>query len=1089
MKPRRAGAVAGQPFFGILGPLTAGVDGGQLLDIGSRKQRELLAVLLLHLNALVPAGRIADAIWHGEPPASADVTLRTHVSHLRSRLASVGAQDVLVTRSAGYGLFVDPDHVDAARFEHLLGAGREALERGETERAQTLLTDALELWRGPVLDDLAEAEFVKTEAARLEELRLVALEQRIDAALALGRHHAVVADLERLVVANPYREQLHCRLMLALYRSGRQADALRVSASVRARLIDELGVDPGPALRDLETAILRHDQSLLLPAPAPRPVTAPPAATTKYRPPASPRRLVERARLTDTLRGGGGRRLTVIRGPAGFGKTTLAAQWREMLVADGVTVAWLTTDDDDNDVVWFLTHLIDAVRTVKPDVGAELRATLEEHGAAATRFVLATLINDIDRGANRFCVIIDDWHRITDAPTIEAMAYLIDNCPSHLQLVVATRTGDGLPLSRVRVCDQLVEIDSAALRFDNHEARTFLVDVHGLALDDSDVAALERTTDGWAAGLQLASLSLRDCDDPAELISRMSGRHHAIAQYLAENVLDSLDPETLDFLLATSVTERICGGLASALAGVEHGQALLEQVENRDLFLRRLDDEREWFRYHHLFADFLRRRLMRDHPDRIAGLHAAASRWFAEHNMLHEAINHAMAAGDEDRAIELLELHGIDLFQHAQLSTLRALVSKLPSRIVTLSPRIQLAMACGHMLLQQRAAAHAALDAFESAAAKRAQSAAERHGMRLEANVFRAMVETWTDHLAGVDEMLEECLARPDAVPPVLVGMAANVATFLDLCRFDFKAARVRQEWAYPYHDSPFNLICGHSLAGRAAHEELDVVEAERRCREALSVAQQFGASQSHAAALAQALLAELLYERGDLDGAERLLDECTVLGSQGGEAATIIARHVIGARIKSLRGDRRGAAACLDDGARIAATIRLPRLRAHVENERVRLNLAGEDWRSGAWRAEPLPDGGLGEITAQMRDEAEIRAQLTGQPGRACDRAQAWVERVAEQRRPRALLQANRLLVAALTAAGRTDEAKHLLTVITAQCAERGMVRYLLDGGDSVIALLTALRDDMRSGRWQPAWAPVPSAFLDAVVAATQGT
>ena len=167
----------------------------------------------------------------------------------------------------------------------------------------------------------------------------------------------------------------------------------------------------------------------------------------------------------------------------------------------------------------------------------------------------------------------------------------------------------------------------------------------------------------------------------------MSGRHHAIGEYLAENVLDMLEPAMLDFLMATSLTERISGDLASALAGVDHGQALLEQAEERDLFLRRLDEEREWFRYHHLFAEFLQRRLARDQPERITQLHATASRWFAEHHLLREAVDHAMAAGDEERVRALAELHGVDLLEHSQMSTLLALVPKLPPHIVALSPQ------------------------------------------------------------------------------------------------------------------------------------------------------------------------------------------------------------------------------------------------------------------------------------------------------------------------------------------------------------------------------------------------------------------
>src|SRR6185437_357607 len=280
---------------------------------------ELLAFLLINLNRCVTATRIADALWCGAPPAGADVTLRTHVSHLRRWLARMGARDALVTRQAGYGLFVEPDQVDAAQFERLLERGQEALGLGDAEHAARVLSEALSLWRGSVLDDLGPPEFASTEAARLEELRLVALDHRIDADLALGQHYAVIAELERLVAAHPFRERLHCQLMLALYRSGRQADALAVATSVRRHLAEELGVDPSPALRDLETAILRHDPALQLAEnevdDIARP-TVPLSALTKYHPPSPAHSLVTRARLSERLRASGRRRLILIHGPA-----------------------------------------------------------------------------------------------------------------------------------------------------------------------------------------------------------------------------------------------------------------------------------------------------------------------------------------------------------------------------------------------------------------------------------------------------------------------------------------------------------------------------------------------------------------------------------------------------------------------------------------------------------------------------------------------------------------------------------------------------------------------------------------------------
>ena len=247
-----------------------------------------------------------------------------------------------------------------------------------------------------------------------------------------------------------------------------------------------------------------------------------------------------------------------------------------------------------------------------PALATELGEVLEEHGDEAERYVLASLINEIHQSGTQMTLVIDDWHLVTGKATIGALRYLLDNICAGLTVVVTGRNQVGLPMSRMRMQDELVEIDATALRFDTAEAENFLVDLSGLDLDRSDVEELTAKTDGWVAALQLASLSLRGAEDPARLIGTMTGHHYAISEFLAENVLDTLEPSMLDFLLATSITERICGELASALSGVPDGQAMLQQVEERDLFLRRIDEQ--WFRYYQLFREYLRHRLERDQP-------------------------------------------------------------------------------------------------------------------------------------------------------------------------------------------------------------------------------------------------------------------------------------------------------------------------------------------------------------------------------------------------------------------------------------------------------------------------------------------
>ena len=453
--------------------------------------------------------------------------------------------------------------------------------------------------------------------------------------------------------------------------------------------------------------------------------------------------------------------------------------------------------------------------------------------------------------------------------------------------------------------------------------------------------ALTTSTDGWVAALQLATLSLRGDDDAASLLGRMSGRNDIIGEFLAENVLDTLEPEMLEFLLLTSITERTCGGLASALAKVARGQAMLEEVERRGLFLQHIDDDRNWFRYHHMFAEFLRRRLERDRPEQIEQLHRTASAWFAENGCLNEAVDHALAAGDPARAVDLVEQDETYLIERSKMTTLLGIVKKLPPQLVVARAPLQLIIAWANILLQRPAPTYAALDRFEAAVERTDLSEAARADMRAEANVVRSIAEIFGDRVDDVDALVAEALSRPDTLPPRVAGVAGNVAAFAAIYRFDFETARQYLDFAAPYHEmmGPFAAIYGSCYAGIAAKYQLDIPAAMDAFRQAYQMAVKVG-PHSHAVRLAGALLGELLYETGELTEATRLLDESYALGSEGGGVDYMAARYVTGALIKAAEGDRASAADRLTDGMRAAENLGLPRLAARINNERIRLGI-----------------------------------------------------------------------------------------------------------------------------------------------------
>ncbi|WP_328408252.1 protein kinase domain-containing protein [Nocardia sp. NBC_00403] len=829
------------------------------------------------------------------------------------------------------------------------------------------------------------------------------------------------------------------------------------------------------------------------------PNTWPPTAVTKFRPPTPARDPVPRPRLLDTLRAGGRRRLAVIHAPAGFGKSTVAAQWRAELTEGRVAVAWIGIDRADDNEIWFLAHLIEAIRRVRPDIGEGLDQVLEERPADAVAFVIATLIDEIHAAGSTIVVVVEDWHRVTDAGAHRAMEALLDNGCHHLRFVVTSREQSGLPTSRLRVYDELVEIGSSALRLTAAETRQILVERNGFALTDTQVEEIHTATDGWPAAIQLVSLSLRGNADPAQLIANLSEGNHGIREYLAENVLDTLEPQMLDFLTSISVTERVCGSLAAALSEDPEAEQLLEQAEQRELFLQRIAHDPEWFRMQPLFAEHLRARLERANPGRLKALHRKASRWYAEHQLLRKSVDHALSATDLKMALDLLEGGGMDLIDGSRLATLLGTVAKLPMQQVSSRSKLLMAVARANVNLQQSSAARTALGRLSNVLARGSSTDVEVIRQRCEAAVLAAADSIARDHTEGVLDRVADCLQRPDELPAWTVSTAANLTSFARLCDFDFDGAREIQEWAAEYHarsKDPLGAVFGLCGQGAAAYEQLDIATATVCFQQAFETARIRSGPRSHGVRVAAALLGELSYRRGDLTMADRLLDESHQLVTRVGPVDFLISTFVIGARVKAVLGDMHTATARLDEGDRIASDNRLSRLAAHIRAERLRLGLltdtaarraidsAGYESDTSGTIHHAHRMTGAGALAAEAEEIAAIRALLAQRQLRSDDRAvrraRALHARMVEQHRPRAELDTALLLAECLADSGWVGEATGLLLPAAHTCADLGWTRPLLDAGPGVVAIIRVLRAEMHSGTGQSGDATLPALFLD---------
>jgi LuxR family transcriptional regulator, maltose regulon positive regulatory protein len=674
----------------LFGELEA-LDGGVPVPVRGAKQRALLALLALQRGQPVSADRLIDVLWGDGQAANPANALQAQIGQLRRTLGPAA----ILTTEAGYALSAGPDEVDVVRFEQLVAKGRRLASDGEMAPASAALGEALRLRRGEPLAEFTYAGFFDAERTRLDELTLVATESRAGADLGLGRYGELAGELEALCREHPLRERLWELLILALYRSGRQAEALRAYTEIRDRLAGELGIDPGPALRELQARILVQDPSLGQASPAPAQVVAPPEAAgdlgeslvpgplleTKLYVPRSRRDLVPRPRLSERLDRGTASKLTLVSAPAGFGKTTLLTEWLaagpDAPAGEG-RAAWLSLDRVDNDPASFWTYVIAALRTVASGVGESALALLQAPQPPPIETVLTALLNDLGATADDIVLVLDDYHVIDASDVQDGMAFLLDHLPPWLHVVIASRADPALPLARWRARGELVEIRAAELRFTPDEAAAYLNEMMGLQLTAQDVAALEARTEGWIAALQLAALSMQGRDDVAGFIAGFAGDDRYVVDYLVEEVLQRQPDRVQAFLLQTSILGRLSGPLCDAVTGQGGGKAMLEALDRGNLFLVPLDDRRRWYRYHHLFADVLQARLLDEQPGQVPDLHRRASTWYEQNGEPQVAIGHALAAGDFGRAADLVELAIPAMRRTRQEATVRGWLKALP---------------------------------------------------------------------------------------------------------------------------------------------------------------------------------------------------------------------------------------------------------------------------------------------------------------------------------------------------------------------------------------------------------------------------
>ncbi len=435
-------------------------------------------------------------------------------------------------------------------------------------------------------------------------------------------------------------------------------------------------------------------------------MSTPILATKLYIPSTRPE-LVYRPRLIERLNEGLHRKMTLISAPAGFGKTSVLSEW---IPKSPRCVTWLSLDKEDNDSTRFWTYFIASLQGLRSDLGKDALALLQSLQAPSITSILSTLINDIAAFPDTFAMVLDDYHLIESKPIDQALTFLLEHLPPNMHLVIATREDPNLPVARLRARGQLIELRITDLRFTPSEAAEFLTQVMGLNLSADDIAALENRTEGWIAGLQLAAISMRGQKDLTRFIQSFTGSHHFIMDYLVEEILQQQPEHIQTFLLHTSILERLCGPLCDAALpdSSNSGQKTLEYLEQANLFVVPLDNERRWYRYHHLFADLLRQRLYQsaaasvgDETGGVADYHIRASSWYEANDLEIEAFQHAAAANDIERAVRLIEGKGMPLQFRGAMAPVINWLASLPTNELDARPSLWITYASALTMVGQ----------------------------------------------------------------------------------------------------------------------------------------------------------------------------------------------------------------------------------------------------------------------------------------------------------------------------------------------------------------------------------------------------
>lgn len=1046
---------------------------GKPVKLETRKAAALLVYLSLNPGECQREG-LATMFWQEGNQHKALANLRRTLSSLNNSLPGwIEANRETISLKRNGRLWMDVED-----FEQVFSQPNQHghSEKETCEDCLSILDKAVELYRGDFLDGLNlgdspsfdEWQLFQRDGLRQEFADVL---QRLTSGYSkLGQRDRAILFARRWMVLDRLNESA-CRALMDLYaRSGQWAAALHQYEELARLLKEQTGLAPEAETRRLYEQIKGRNDAKRDAGSPEQPVSFPLLKTKLYIHTAPVSRVV-RSRLVECLGEVKKKALTVISAPAGFGKTTLLAEW---IAQTSLPIAWLSLDKGDNDPYRFLSYLISALESINEGIGVEARRIMQSPQFTAPHIILASLMNDLGKVTGPFVLVLDDYQFITEQAVHETMAYMLDHIPSNMHLVISTRADPPLQLGRLRANDQMLELRTHDLRFTPEEATEFLNTVMRLGLSVEEIETLEMRTEGWVVGLKMAALSLKGRENAGEFIHAFSGSNRYVLDYLVEEVLKRQPVHVQNFLLHTSVLEKLSGPLCNALMSEdwkqsgETSQAILEYLERGNLFLISLDDERVWYRYHHLFADLLRVRLPTSlDAQGIAQLHIRAADWHGQNGSTLEAIHHASLAADDGRLERLIEQNYLELVSRGEQSWLRYWKGTLSRELVYRKPWLSIYEAYSHAWFGELDQA----DAFLRAAEKCIQSdnrLADRNAMMGHMNYIKCRVVAMRGDLSRAIELN---LAAREFLPLGNLALELDLGITLGYLHFlngDYSQASQFLNETIRLGRSVgavLNTVAGYCILARLFFIQGKLNQSNELYHRASEWVQETGGQHLGASSLIEIGLADVLCERNKLEAALIHANKGLDLLPLWGKADDLVLAYITVTRIELARSNRRGATEAMQKALDIIQTTGVfPEARRAVEPAQVKLWLALGDIRSASRWAASLRERFGPENPFAFEHEvtqiAQARVLLAqNKPNESIRLLSSLVEIARSGGRMGKLIEILILKALAMQTMGDTDQAAITLTKGLSLAEPEGYMRIFLDEGKPMIKLLKRLK------------------------------